>query len=61
MDIREARIHAGLRVADVAEAMKVSSACVCQWEAGDTKPRIEKLVKLAELFGVTVDELLKGA
>lgn len=61
MDIREARTRAGLKVTEVAKAMDVTEVCVYQWEAGDTKPRIEKLVKLAELFGITVDELLKGA
>ena len=61
MDIKGARLQAGLRVTEVAKAMKVTEAWVYQWEAGDTKPRIEKLVELADLFGVTVDELLKGA
>jgi len=61
MDIKGARLQAGLRVTEVAKAMNVTEACVYQWEAGDTAPKIDKLVKLAELFGVTVDELLKGA
>lgn len=61
MNIKEARTQAGLTVIEVAKAMNVSEVCVYQWEAGDTKPRTDKLVKLAELFGVTVDELLRGA
>ena len=33
---------------------------VAKWEAGDTVPDLEKSRLLAELFGVSLDELIKG-
>lgn len=59
MGFRKARIAAGLTVAQVMEALKVSDAAVYQWETGVTHPSIKRLVELAKLYGCTVDELLK--
>lgn len=59
MAIRNARIAAGKTVKDVMDHMGVSDAAVYQWESGVFTPRADKLIKLADFFGVTVDELLK--
>lgn len=59
MSIRTQRIKAGLSVAKVAESLSVKTAAVYQWETNVTTPRPQKLVKLAALFGCTVDDLLK--
>lgn len=61
MGFREARINAGLSVADVMGAIGVSDAAVYQWETGVYTPRKEKLLDLAMLYGVTVDELLRDS
>lgn len=58
MGFKDARLNAGLRVADVMKEMDVSDAAVYQWETGVTTPRPDKLVKLAKLYGCTVDDLL---
>lgn len=60
MGFKDARINAGLKVADVMREMDVSDAAVYQWETGVTTPRPDKLVKLAKLYGCTVDDLLSG-
>lgn len=59
MDIRGARTRANKTVAEVCAAVGVTDAAVYQWELGMTKPSIDKLPKLAQLFGCSVDELLR--
>lgn len=54
-----ARTSAGLSQVDVAKEMGVSDAAVSMWETGKTQPRAGLLVKLAALYGCTVDELLR--
>lgn len=58
MGFRSARIKAGKKVTEVMEHMGVSDAAVYFWENGTTHPTIDKLVKLAKFYGVTVEELL---
>lgn len=57
MRIKELRIAAGLSQADVVRAMKVDSAAVSRWEAGQAMPRADKLPALADLFHCSIDEL----
>jgi transcriptional regulator with XRE-family HTH domain len=45
--------------AEVAKSVGVHQSSVSFWETGETKPRASLLVKLAALYGVTVDELLR--
>lgn len=44
---------------EVAEALGIKSATVSKYESGTLEPNIEALKKLAELFEVSIDELLK--
>ena len=57
--IKACRISAGLTQEQVAEAMQVSRQAVTKWENGSSAPSTENLFKLAQLFGTTVDLLLK--
>lgn len=61
MSYRSARIRAGKTVAEVMAHLGVSDGAVYQWEIGLTNPTVEKLKKLAEFYGCTVDELLRPA
>ena len=45
-------------MAQVMEKLSVSDAAVYQWETGVTMPTAKRLVEIARLYGVTVDELL---
>lgn len=56
---REARERAGMRVTEAARRLRVSSPAVTQWENGSTIPRADRLMQIAELYGCTVDELLR--
>jgi transcriptional regulator with XRE-family HTH domain len=44
----------------LAERMEVSRQTVSKWESGTSMPEMEKLVQLTEMFGCTMDGLLKG-
>lgn len=44
---------------DIAEILKVSSGTISKYESGALEPNIESLKKLAELFEISIDELLK--
>ena len=58
MGFRKARIKAGLSVAQVMDALKVSDAAVYQWETGTTTPTGKRLPEIAKLYKCSVDELL---
>lgn len=45
---------------DLADALEVSRQSVSKWETGAAVPELDKLVKMAKLFGVTLDELVSG-
>ena len=42
---------------DVAEAVGVSRQAVAKWESGETVPDLDKCRLLAELFGVSLDDM----
>ena len=44
---------------DIAEILKVEPGTVSKYESGMLEPNIDSIKKLAETFGVTIDELLK--
>ncbi len=54
------RKEKGLKQEDLANALDVSPQAVSKWENDQTCPDISLLPKLAELLGVSVDELLSG-
>ena len=57
--IKKYREEKKMTQVEVAEVLGVKPATISKYEAGTLEPNIESLKKLAELFGVSVDELLK--
>lgn len=45
---------------ELADKLCVTNRAVSKWETGETFPETAQLVPLATIFGVTVDELLRG-
>ena len=45
---------------ELADKLCVTNRAVSKWETGETFPETAQLVPLANTFGVTVDELLRG-
>ena len=58
--ISRLRAEKHLSQEDLAEALKVSRQSVSKWETDSSVPDLDKLVKLSQLFGVTLDELVMG-
>ncbi len=52
------RLKAGLTQAEVAERLDLTNRAIGAWESGRSRPRLDKLQQLADLFGVTVAELM---
>ncbi len=44
---------------DLAEKLDVSRQSVSKWETGQAVPELDKIIRLADVFGVTVDELVR--
>lgn len=53
------RTQLGLSQEDLAEKLGVSRQSVSKWETGQSVPDLDKLIKLADLFGISVDELVR--
>lgn len=60
MSFRGARIKAGMSVPKVAESLNISRAAIYMWENGSLKPRTDRLAKVAQLYGCSIEELLEG-
>lgn len=58
--VTELRKEKGFTQQELADRLFVSNKAVSKWERGQSLPDISLLTPLAELFGVTVAELLKG-
>ena len=54
------RHEKGLKQDELAEKLAVSPQAVSKWENDQTCPDISLLPHLAEILGVSVDELLSG-
>ena len=45
--------------AEIAEVLGVKAATISKYESGTLEPNIESLKKISELFGISIDDLLK--
>ena len=45
---------------DLADALEVSRQSISKWETNGSVPELDKLIKLSEIFGISLDELVTG-
>jgi transcriptional regulator with XRE-family HTH domain len=57
-NIRKYRISSNMSQEQLAERLNVSRQAVSKWELNETEPDLSKVVKMSELFGISVDEML---
>ena len=57
-NLKAARLEASMTQKQVAAHLNVVESCYANWEQGRTEPNVAMLRKLAELFEVSVDELV---
>lgn len=60
MSLKEIREEKNLKQNAVAAAIGVTPQAVCNYENGTRMPKITTLKKMADVYGVTVDELAKA-
>ena len=53
------RKNAAMTQNDLAEKLNVSRQAVSRWEMGTAMPEIDNLIAMSDIFGVTLDELLR--
>lgn len=58
--IKEEREKLGWTQDRLAEELHVSRQAISKWEVGSAYPDIERLIQLSDLFGVSLDSLIKG-
>lgn len=54
------RKQSGFTQEEIASKLGVSRQAVAKWERGETLPDIESCIKLADLYGITVDMLVRN-
>ncbi len=58
--LKKYRIKSGLTQEELAEKMGVSRQAVAKWERGESIPDIDSCMKLADIYGTTVDMLVRS-
>ncbi|MBQ8851043.1 MAG: helix-turn-helix transcriptional regulator, partial [Oscillibacter sp.] len=59
-NITRLRTAKGMSQGALAEALGVSRQSVSKWETDGSIPELEKLINMAKLFEVSIDELVTG-
>ena len=58
MRLKEVRKTAGMTQRDVAESTGIPLGTLRRWEQGVNEPDTDRLIQLADLYGVSTDEIL---
>lgn len=56
--LKELREKTGMTQSQFSKAIGENVTTVCMWEKGRSVPRIKKFPKIAEVLGVTTDEVI---
>lgn len=59
MRLRELRLQNGMTQNEIAAKIGVSGQSILNWENGIYEPKINQLIQLADLFGVSIDYLVE--
>ncbi|MBE6789991.1 MAG: helix-turn-helix transcriptional regulator [Ruminococcaceae bacterium] len=54
------RSRKGFSQGELADSLNVSRQAVSKWENNSAVPDLERIVKMSEIFGISIDELIKG-
>ncbi|MFS0673025.1 helix-turn-helix domain-containing protein [Ornithinibacillus sp. 179-J 7C1 HS] len=58
--LKKEREKRGWSQTDLADKIHVSRQSVSKWETGKNYPSIEIIIELSDLFGITIDEMLRS-
>ena len=59
-NITELRIHNNMTQMELGEKLNYSDKTISKWERGESSPDISVLVEIADLFGVTLDYIVRA-
>ena len=59
--IYQYRTEKNMSQGDLADALDVSRQSVSKWENNTAVPELDKIIKMAQLFGISLDALVTGA
>ncbi len=59
-NIYRCRSQRNMSQGDLADALEVSRQSVSKWENNSAVPELDKLIKMAQLFDITLDEMVTG-
>ncbi|MCD7729409.1 MAG: helix-turn-helix domain-containing protein [Clostridia bacterium] len=54
------RKQSGISQEELADRLNVSRQAVSKWETGESYPETEKIIAICDMYGVTMDELIRG-
>mgnify|MGYP000618135430 CR=1 FL=1 len=58
--LKNARVQSGMTQENVAEKINVSRQTISNWENEKSFPDIVNVIKLSDLYNISLDQLLKG-
>lgn len=58
--LKDARLRAGMTQEKVAEEIQVTRQTISNWENEKSFPDIVSVIRLSSLYGISLDQLLKG-
>ena len=56
-NIKQLREAAGMTQAELAAKMRLTTPSITKWERGRANPTYDNLIQLAEILGVSLDEV----
>lgn len=59
-NIYKLRMEKHLSQGDLAEQLQVSRQSISKWENNSAVPSLDTLMKLSDIFGISLDELVRG-
>lgn len=59
-NIYRLRTEKNMSQGDLADALEVSRQSVSKWENNSAVPELDKVIRLAQIFEITIDELITG-
>ena len=58
LTLKGARVNAGLTQKEAGEKLGVTSVTLSNWEKGKTFPKVDQIFRLADLYGVSVNDFI---
>lgn len=58
-NLKNLRMEKSLSQKQLAEKLNITLKTISHWETGYTEPSIAQMIQLADIFKITIDELIK--